>query len=185
MTRARARLKLVSVGTVMLFAATIPVLVGQPVWLMAGAFLVCLLAAAIATEDLLTMLIPDLYIALLALLAAALVFATSRDWRFLAMQIGVALLCALALFAFAAIYGRVRGQTALGFGDVKLVGAAAILIGPWGVCLQLVLASVAGILFVFMRSVRRRRPLRRTARIPFGTFLAPAMIIVWAWFPLP
>ena len=74
---------------------------------------------------------------------------------------------------------------ALGLGDVKLVGASAVLVGPWGVAMQLMLASLAAILFAALRARRKGRRLRASARIPFGTFLAPAAVIVWAWFPQP
>jgi len=45
------------------------------------------------------------------------------------------------------------------------------------------LAAGAALIFAVIRALRLRRPLRAAARVPFGTFLAPALVIVWAWLP--
>jgi len=88
---------------------------------------------------------------------------------------------------------RAFGKEAMGFGDVKLLGAGGAFIGPGGVVLALMLASVlaslAGVLnmarfYFLVRSRARRRgtlkPVRKALHvarmvgryIPFGPYLA-------------
>ncbi|HJO26880.1 MAG: hypothetical protein CMK00_01135 [Planctomycetes bacterium] len=91
------------------------------------------------------------------------------------------------------------GQEAMGFGDVKLVGAAGLWLGPGGVLVALMLASLAascigiGNILRYYCLLRRRRARRgqphgpgrslRTARsagrfVPFGPYLALGIGIV-------
>lgn len=97
------------------------------------------------------------------------------------------------LFSIGWLGARAFGKEAMGFGDVKLLGAGGAFIGPGGVILALmlasVLASIAGLLnmarfYVLIRGRARRRGVRKpvgkalnTARIvgryiPFGPYLA-------------
>lgn len=97
------------------------------------------------------------------------------------------------LFVIGWLGARAFGKEAMGFGDVKLLGAGGAFVGPGGVVLALmlasVLASVAGILnmarfYVLVRSRARQRGGRKpigkalhVARmvgryIPFGPYLA-------------
>lgn len=179
----------VALGTaalaIVLAAAALPALVAQPVWVVAAGIALSGLAAAIAVEDLLTMLIPDTLVAALALVSAGLLVTTAPDWRAVLDAVLVALAVALGLFLFSAVYSRLRGMAVLGFGDVKLIGASALLVGPSGVGLQILLASTAALIFAVLRAVRRGRRLRATMRLPFATFLAPALVVVWAWLLPP
>lgn len=175
----------IAIGAAALAAAVLPAIAHQPAWHVGAGLALCALAAAIAMEDLLTMLIPDVLVAALTLVAAGLVVARNPDPVAFLKTALAALAVAGGLFLFSHAYTWLRGMTALGFGDVKLVGASALLIGPWGVGLQILLASTAALIFVLIRAARRRRRLRATMRLPFGTFLAPSLVIVWAWFPLP
>lgn len=175
----------VAVGAAALAAAALPALAAQPAWVVAAGLALCGLAAAIAVEDLLTMLIPDALIAALALVSAGLLLMTAPGWPAFLGAVLAALAVALGLFLFSAVYSRLRGMTVLGFGDVKLIGASALLIGPSGVGLQVLLASIAALVFAVLRALRRGRRLRATMRLPFATFLAPALVIVWAWLLPP
>lgn len=168
-----------------LVAAAVPALASQPAWVVGLGLALCGLAAAIAVEDLLTMLIPDSLVAALALVSAGLLAAAVPDRQAFLDAVLAALAVAFGLFLFSAVYSRLRGMTVLGFGDVKLIGASALLVGPFGVGLQILLASTAALIFAGFRALRRGRRLRATMRLPFATFLAPALVIVWAWFLPP
>ncbi len=181
----RGRRSGVVAGTAALAVAVLPALVNQPPWHIAAGVALCIITAAIAVEDLLTMLIPDAQIAALAAVSAGLILPQTPDWRSFFDAVLAALAVALGLFLFSAVYSRLRGLTVLGFGDVKLIGASALLVGPFGVGLQILLASIAALLFVVIRAARRGRRLRATMRLPFATFLAPSLVIVWAWFLPP
>ncbi len=145
------------------------------------------MAARIALEDLRRMMIRDLDTVLVAI--GALVFITSGPAAHgpaatHVSMIGMALLSAVsvvvALAAFSFLYGRLRGMEALGFGDVKLLGASALWLGVTGVAMQVLLASLAALVFAALRARRLNRPLRRTGRLPFAAFLAPALVLVFA-----
>jgi len=103
------------------------------------------------------------------------------------------------LFGISWLGARAFGKEAMGFGDVKLLGAGGAFVGPGGVLLALMLASflasIAGIgnmarFFCLVRGRARRRgvpkPLGKalgTARavgryLPFGPYLAAGIGIV-------
>jgi len=105
----------------------------------------------------------------------------------------------LVLWGIGWVGTRVFRKEAMGFGDVKLLGAGGAFVGPGGVVLALmiasVLASVAGVLniaryFCLVRSRARARGVRKplgkvlgVARvaghyIPFGPYLAAGIGIV-------
>jgi leader peptidase (prepilin peptidase)/N-methyltransferase len=81
-------------------------------------------------------------------------------------------------WGIAAIYGALRGRQGLGFGDVRLLGAMGIVLGPY-VLLAYALANVLGVVVAIPAlMVARGRsktdtdtPLRQ-ASFPFGPFLA-------------
>ena len=131
------------------------------------------------------MTVPDWGAAAIAAVALAVHLIEGATFAEVARIVVLAALTAGILFALTWLYGLLRGIEVLGFGDVKLVAASAVLVGPSGVALQLTIASIAAIIFAVMRALRKGRRLRATTRLPFGTFLAPAMLIVWAWFPTP
>jgi leader peptidase (prepilin peptidase)/N-methyltransferase len=86
-------------------------------------------------------------------------------------------------WAIAAIYGRLRGRQGLGFGDVRLLGAMGIVLGPY-VLLAYALANILGVVGAIpaMMVARRRSsgdeavPLGQ-ASFPFGPFLAIAGVL--------
>jgi leader peptidase (prepilin peptidase) / N-methyltransferase len=76
-------------------------------------------------------------------------------------------------------YWRLRGREGLGLGDVKLAAAGGAWIG-WEHLADMVLLAAAGALsFVLAVAVVRRGRLSGGERLPFGTFLAPAIWVVW------
>lgn len=179
--RVRRRLATASVAGVLILAL-LPVIAGRPPLVLAAAFALCVLAAAIAIEDLARMLVPDGYTAAIAMVGAALAYGEGGWVRLGAALLDGALLGA-GLLLLTIVYERLRGRSGLGLGDVKLLAASAVLVGLWGVGMQIMLASFAALAFAIIRAVRRGRPLRAVSRIPFATFLAPAMVLVWAWGP--
>ena len=89
---------------------------------------------------------------------------------------------ALALYSLARLYRKARGFDGLGLGDVKLAAAAGAWTGFTGLPLVLLVASVAALSAVLLRSllVRSDRATLTTA-VPFGSFLAPAILAVWVF----
>ncbi|MBZ9811860.1 MULTISPECIES: prepilin peptidase [unclassified Mesorhizobium] len=179
----RARRQSTAVVAFVLAVGTMPAVIGSSAFVLVSTLALCLLVAAIAVHDLASLLIPDRYTAGILVVALADWWFEAGDFATLVWSIGygAALMALLCLFEVA--YGRLRGRDGIGFGDIKLIGVSAVLVGLAGVGAQIVLASVAALLFSVIRAVRLRRPLRAAARVPFGTFLAPALVIVWAWLP--
>jgi leader peptidase (prepilin peptidase)/N-methyltransferase len=145
-------------GAPLLLPGTIALLIGWIVW-----------------RDGASYLIPDGAVAALALLGAASRVAAE----------GVTSAVAFDLLADVALTGgvlwllregfyRLRGHDGLGFGDVKLAGAAGCLVGAEGFAVALLAASLAGLAAAALRGAGR------TDRIAFGVLLAPAIGLVWA-----
>jgi len=79
-------------------------------------------------------------------------------------------------------YRRLRGQEGLGLGDAKLGAAAGAWLGLEPLPSVLLLASLAGIVWIVLSaSIRGRTALSQ--RIPFGVPLAFAIWIVWLYGP--
>jgi leader peptidase (prepilin peptidase) / N-methyltransferase len=107
--------------------------------------------------------------------------------------LGFALAVGLS-WGIAAIYKRLRGRDGLGFGDVRLLGAMGIVLGPYAL-LAYALANILGVFgalpVLFAARSRERRGTARDgesalsapASIPFGPFLALAGILTALWGP--
>jgi leader peptidase (prepilin peptidase) / N-methyltransferase len=121
--------------------------------LSAGAFALGVIHAAVASPD------SGLDGALMALSRAA--FAAGL---FLLMRIA---------------YRRVRGRDGLGFGDVKLAGAAGAWLSLPMLPISIEIAAVTALAAYVFRQRKRARVLRATGRIPFGAFFAPAIWLGW------
>jgi len=93
-----------------------------------------------------------------------------RVWASLA---GAALGSGL-LWAFGALYTRLRGVEAMGMGDVKMMAMVGAFAGPFGVLLTIFAGSLVGALVGVMLIPVRGGSLQDT--LPFGCFLAPAAI---------
>lgn len=86
----------------------------------------------------------------------------------------------------AAAYAGVRKREGFGMGDVKLLAAIGVFLGPYGV-LVLFFASVVGAVFGIVASTRAGEGLSKA--YPFGPFLAAAAVVValfgadvWFWY---
>ena len=76
-------------------------------------------------------------------------------------------------------YRKYRGVEGLGLGDVKLSAVAGAWTGFQGTTFVLVVACMAALLYVFLLSLRHPHSVDRKTAIPLGTFLAPAIWLVW------
>ena len=134
------------------------------------------LVAAIAVVDWRHQIIPDELNALLALSGLARQWLAADGAPVAALLSGAAAF--LALWAFSAGFRRVRGLVGLGFGDVKMAGAAAIWVSPWNLPLLLLAACIAAFAFAALAVLGGRR-FGRLTRIPFGPFIGIGLVITW------
>jgi leader peptidase (prepilin peptidase)/N-methyltransferase len=86
---------------------------------------------------------------------------------------------ALPFWALMAGYRRWRGRDGLGFGDVKLAAVAGAWLGWVTIFAVVELATLAALGAYLAHRYLHRRPLRASAFLPFGAFLAPAIWIGW------
>jgi leader peptidase (prepilin peptidase) / N-methyltransferase len=96
-------------------------------------------------------------------------------------------LMALSRAAFAAglfllvrvAYRGLRGRDGLGFGDVKLAGAAGAWLSLPMLPISIEIAAVTALAAYVFRQRKRERVLRAAGRIPFGVFFAPSIWLGW------
>jgi leader peptidase (prepilin peptidase)/N-methyltransferase len=79
-------------------------------------------------------------------------------------------------------YRRLRGFEGLGMGDVKLAAAAGAWVGLEALPLVLIVATMGALSAVLVnQAIAPKEPLTRTTAMPFGSFLAPALWLVWLY----
>jgi leader peptidase (prepilin peptidase)/N-methyltransferase len=145
-----------------------------------GAFL-GLLMLAIAVIDSERYIIPNQLTAAavaLALLRAGTV-GPDADWR---AVISAALRAAAIAVPFLALmigYRRWRGRDGLGLGDIKLAAVAGAWLGFATIFAVIELAALSALGAYIVSGYLNKRPLKATAFLPFGLFLAPAIWIGW------
>jgi leader peptidase (prepilin peptidase)/N-methyltransferase len=83
--------------------------------------------------------------------------------------------------AIALIYERVRHVPGSGMGDIKLLAAIGLYLGPYAL-LALFVANIVGAAYG-VATARARGVSLRAVPLPFGPFLASAAIVVTAWGP--
>lgn len=93
--------------------------------------------------------------------------------------VGVLASAGLAL-GIAGLYAAVRKREGFGMGDVKLLAALGLFLGPYGV-LVLFVASVIGAGVGLWAASRSEQGL--AAKIPFGPYLAIGAVMVAMWGP--
>src|SRR6185295_8965709 len=76
-------------------------------------------------------------------------------------------------------YRRWRGRDGLGLGDVKLAAVAGAWLGWVTITAVVELAALAALAAYLLAAARRRQPLKGSAFLPFGAFLAPAIWLGW------
>ena len=92
---------------------------------------------------------------------------------------GRALIIALPLLGLMAGYRALRGRDGLGLGDVKLAAVAGAWLGLPALFAAIELATLAAIGAYLLNAAIKRQPLKSTAFLPFGSFLAPAIWLGW------
>ncbi|WMT72594.1 A24 family peptidase [Bradyrhizobium sp. Ash2021] len=145
-----------------------------------GAFLGALMLA-IAASDFRRYIIPN------ELTGAALALALFRagaagpeaGWEALIWAAGRGLAIALPFLALMTGYRWWRGRDGLGLGDIKLAAVAGAWLNFVTVFAVVELATLSALGAYFVSGYLRKRPLKATARLPFGLFLAPAIWIGW------
>jgi leader peptidase (prepilin peptidase) / N-methyltransferase len=86
---------------------------------------------------------------------------------------------ALPLLALMIFYRRWRGRDGLGLGDIKLAAVAGAWLGWATIFAAIELAALSALGAYFINAHFQKRPLKATAFLPFGLFLAPAIWFGW------
>lgn len=145
-----------------------------------GAFLAALMLA-IATIDSERYIIPNELTGAalaLALLRAGMAGADADLYAVLWTALRAAATAAPLLLLMIG-YRRWRGRDGLGLGDVKLAAVAGAWLGFVTIFAVIELATLSALGAYFLNAYVRKRPLKATAFLPFGLFLAPAIWIGW------
>ncbi len=107
-------------------------------------------------------------------------------------QTGLAALCWSAgglAFGFFFLWGigwvftKLFKKDAMGFGDVKLLGAVGAFFGPWAVLFTIVVSSFVGSLIGVALIMRGKAKLGGYTAVPFGPFLAMGALAWRFWGP--
>jgi leader peptidase (prepilin peptidase)/N-methyltransferase len=88
-----------------------------------------------------------------------------------------ALILAVPIWSIGALWSRMRGREALGFGDIKLLALLGIFLGPEIGILALTAGAVTGAVGGIGAALWTRQSVR-TYELPFGSFLCAAAIVV-------
>lgn len=150
----------------------------------AGAFGACLfvMALAVAIVDWRRLIIPDWMNAIVFALGLAQAAVLSDG-----TPITTALAAALArgatlggvLLIVKLAYARARGREGLGLGDVKLAGAGGAWVAWTGLPIIIEIAALSAIVVFLVGPRLAGRQAQWDARLPFGSFLAPAIWATW------
>ncbi|MFL6820652.1 MAG: prepilin peptidase [Bradyrhizobium sp.] len=145
-----------------------------------GAFL-ALLMIAIAVTDAERYIIPNELTA--AAMALALLRAGSLGsdgiWFDVAWSALRALAVTVPFLVLMIGYRYWRGREGLGLGDIKLTAVAGAWLGWTTIFPVIEIAALAALGAYLVAAMLRKRPLRGTAFLPFGVFLAPAIWVGW------
>lgn len=77
------------------------------------------------------------------------------------------------------IYARARGREGLGLGDVKLAGAGGVWLGWSSLPVAIEIAALSALAVFLVAPRLAGRPAQWNERLPFGSFLAPAIWTTW------
>jgi leader peptidase (prepilin peptidase) / N-methyltransferase len=144
--------------------------------------LLCLLAAlvlliALAIIDLRTYLLPDKLVLPFAL--AGLVFHISIRFYYIApADMGLGLLIGGGLlYAVRVLANTYYKQDALGLGDVKLLAAAGIWLGPQDVLLAIIIGAICGVAHGLGLAVARKSKNLAALSLPAGPGFAGGILV--------
>jgi leader peptidase (prepilin peptidase)/N-methyltransferase len=147
-----------------------------PSWgdFLSGAFL-CAACLALLAIDFDFQILPDVITLPGIAVGLALSFASLMRTPLQAL-LGAAL-GAGGLFLLAFLYEKIAGQEGMGLGDVKMLGMIGAFLGPAGVLVTILAASLSGSV-VGLALIAFRGGDGKT-RLPFGVFLALGAIAAW------
>ena len=91
------------------------------------------------------------------------------------------LVCGGIFLVLREVFFRLRGYEGLGFGDVKLAATGGIWLGWQDLPLAVLVSAIGAIILVAVASVAGRGAWSRERKIPFATFLAPAIWCCWVY----
>jgi leader peptidase (prepilin peptidase) / N-methyltransferase len=139
------------------------------------------LMVAIAAVDARLFIIPDELTAAALLLGLAYAAVQDADmWlQALAWSLARGVAPALVFLGVRAGYRRWRGREGIGLGDVKLAAVAGVWLDWATIPIAIDIAAVAALGAYLIFFLCFRRAVRRTTRLPFGLFLAPAIWLAW------
>ena len=89
----------------------------------------------------------------------------------------------LFLWGVGAFFSKLFKKEALGFGDVKLIGAVGAFFGPVAVLFTTILSSLVGSIIGLILVARGRAKLGGFTAVPYGPFLAIGALVWMYWGP--
>jgi leader peptidase (prepilin peptidase) / N-methyltransferase len=95
-------------------------------------------------------------------------------------HLAAAIAAAGAFYIIRQAYRLVRNREGLGLGDVKLVAVAGAWTGLQGTTYVILLACFGAFSFITIKYLLGRTEIAGTTALPFGSFLSPAIWLVWA-----
>lgn len=143
-----------------------------------------LLMSLITLTDFRHFIIPDvlsLPAVLLGIIANTAVF-HGDDW-FAGLNESVlgAILAAGTFYLLRAMWFRMRGIEGLGLGDVKLAAVAGAWLGPGLLAPACLASALSGLLAALVMALLPGRRVAMSDEIPFGSFIAPVVLVFWCW----
>lgn len=81
------------------------------------------------------------------------------------------------------LFSKLFKKDALGFGDVKLMGAVGAFFGPTAVLFALIVSSIVGSVVGIAMIVRGKAKLGGFTAVPYGPFIAVATLVWMFWGP--
>jgi len=106
-------------------------------------------------------------------------FLGDPGWARIVASVTGAALGSGILWGIGALYTRIRGVEAMGFGDVKMMAMVGAFTGPAGVAVTLFAASIVGAVTGLILIPLKGKTLQNA--LPFGCFLAPAALAALLW----
>jgi len=88
---------------------------------------------------------------------------------------------ALLFWLLRVVYHWLRGRDGLGLGDVKLAAVAGAWLTWQAIPAAVDIAAFSALAVYGARQYFLRRPLRPTAKLPFGAFFGPAIWLGWVF----
>jgi leader peptidase (prepilin peptidase)/N-methyltransferase len=89
----------------------------------------------------------------------------------------------LFLWGIGALASKVFRKDAMGFGDVKLLGAVGAFFGPVAALFTLVVSAMAGSVAGIAMMARGRAKLGGFTAVPYGPFIAMGVLVWMYWGP--